>query len=705
MIRFDSAYPGGRPVRLKESTRAFADESLRGKYGDMAMELPYITISPDEIKGLDMYSAYDFALKRIVNEAPVRICENELICGSATLGGAIDGRLPAKINGEPLTWGVNHLTLNFSRTLTEGIDSYEREIKARLNDKGLDSRQRELLQSMLNAIDCLHIWHGRYIEKVHGALRESLENVPFKPATNFREALQSLWFIFAFTRLTGNWSGIGRIDKFLGDFLKNDLKENKITLDFARELLASFFIKGCEWIRSDAPAGSGDAQHYQNIVLGGLDESGNDITNEVTYLVLDIVEELPIGDFPITVRINDKTPETLLERIAEVIRHGGGTIAVYNEKLILKSLADFGYDYNEAVNFANDGCWEVQIPGKTMFTYVPFDALQILLKDTLNLDGEPAHFDDFDSLYGAFYSNLKSAVERICENVLNEKVKNRETGEFYDSIATPIVDMLEDGCIDKSRGYFEGGPVYTVISPHIGGAPDAGNSLNAIDTLCFAEKKISFDDLMKVLKNNWNGEEVLRQYARNRIVYYGNDDDTGDRFVTRIIDDFADMCKEYGKKYSVWFPAGVSTFGRQIEWIPGRTAVPFGFKKGDILSGNDSPTPGTDINGATAVICSYCKADLAKQTTGAALDIKLFPKTVAGENGINALKALIRGFCTLGGYFMQIDVEDAQTLKNAQEHPENYKTLSVRVSGWNARFVTLDSQWQRMIIERTEQNL
>ena len=129
------------------------------------------------------------------------------------------------------------------------------------------------------------------------------------------------------------------------------------------------------------------------------------------------------------------------------------------------------------------------------------------------------------------------------------------------------------------------------------------------------------------------------------------------------------------------------------------------FKKGDILSGNDSPTPGTDINGATAIICSYCKADLAKQTTGAALDIKLFPKTVAGENGINALKALIRGFCTLGGYFMQIDVEDAQTLKNAQEHPENYKTLSVRVSGWNARFVTLDSQWQRMIIERTEQNL
>ena len=705
MIRFDSAYPGGRPVRLKESTRAFADESLRGKYGDTAMEMPYIEIGSDEIQGLDAYSAYDFALKKIVCEAPIRICENELICGSATLGGAIEGRMPAKVNGEPLTWGVNHLTLNFSRMLTEGVDSYEAEIKSRLKDTSLNSRQKKLLHSMLNAIECLHIWHGRYIDKADGALRENLEKVPFKPAASFREALQSLWFMFAFTRLTGNWSGIGRIDKFLGDFLKEDLKENKITLDFARELLASFFIKGCEWIRSDTPAGSGDAQHYQNIVLGGIDESGSDITNEVTYLVLDIVEELPIGDFPITVRINGKTPEKLLNRIAEVIRHGGGTIAVYNEELILKSLTDYGYDYKEAVNFANDGCWEVQIPGKTMFTYVPFDALQILLKDTLNLDGEPAHFDNFDSLYSAFYTNLKSAIKRICENVLNERVKDRKTGTFYDSIATPIVDMLEDGCIDKARGYFEGGPIYTVISPHIGGAPDAGNSLNAIDALCFKEKKISFDELMKVLKNNWNGEEVLRQYARNHIVYYGNDNDMSDRYVTRIIDDFADMCSEYGRKYPIWFPAGVSTFGRQIEWIPGRTAVPFGFKKGDILSGNDSPTPGTDINGATAIICSYCKADLAKQTTGAALDIKLFPKTVVGENGINALKALIRGFCALGGYFMQIDVEDAQTLKNAQEHPEKYKTLSVRVSGWNARFVTLDSQWQRMIIERTEQNL
>ena len=160
-----------------------------------------------------------------------------------------------------------------------------------------------------------------------------------------------------------------------------------------------------------------------------------------------------------------------------------------------------------------------------------------------------------------------------------------------------------------------------------------------------------------------------------------------------------------GRNLPVVFPSGVSTFGRQIEWAPGRLAVPFGYRHGDILSGNASPTPGTDTEGATAAVRSYCKADLCRQTTGAALDIRLFPGTVDGENGVRALEGLLRGFLTLGGYFMQIDVIDADVLRRAQEDPDRYKTLSVRVSGWNARFVTLNREWQEMIIERTEQKI
>lgn len=206
------------------------------------------------------------------------------------------------------------------------------------------------------------------------------------------------------------------------------------------------------------------------------------------------------------------------------------------------------------------------------------------------------------------------------------------------------------------------------------------------------------------MKNNWEGEDALRLYAKNKITYYGNDDDEADGCLARILDDFADTVKRVKEKkypdHPVIFVPGVSTFGRQINWLPQRYATAFGAKKGEILSPNDSPTPGTDLEGVTALIKSYCKSDLTKMTTGAALDIHIFPETLSGENGVSALTQLLCGFVKLGGYFVQIDTVDKEMLLKARENPEEYKTLSVRVSGWNARFVTLERSWQDMIIER-----
>ena len=162
-------------------------------------------------------------------------------------------------------------------------------------------------------------------------------------------------------------------------------------------------------------SGSGDAQHYQNIILSGIDEDGNDVTNEVTYLVLDIIEEFGISDFPITVRVNKNTDEKLLNRVSQVIRHGGGVLAVYNEDLIISALTEYGYKHSEAVNFANDGCWEVQIPGKTCFTYVPFDSLAILQRKTLNCY-ENVNFSSFGELYKSYINDLNEQIEYIYED-------------------------------------------------------------------------------------------------------------------------------------------------------------------------------------------------------------------------------------------------------------------------------------------------
>ena len=191
-----------------------------------------------------------------------------------------------------------------------------------------------------------------------------------------------------------------------------------------------------------------------------------------------------------------------------------------------------------------------------------------------------------------------------------------------------------------------------------------------------------------------------------KYTYYGNDNDEADRWHSRILNDFADFVESFNTgDRGIKFIPGVSTFGRQIEWLPHRTATTFGARKGEILSGNDSPVPGTDTRGATAIIKSYCKSDLVKQSCGAALDLKLLPDSIKGDKGITALMGLMDGFVSLGGYFMQIDTVDAETLRAAQRDPEKFKTLAVRVSGWSARFVTLNKEWQDMIIERSELNV
>ena len=188
----------------------------------------------------------------------------------------------------------------------------------------------------------------------------------------------------------------------------------------------------------------------------------------------------------------------------------------------------------------------------------------------------------------------------------------------------------------------------------------------------------------------------------NHYVYFGNDSDEVDALASRLLSDFADICTSFNGKCGYRFPAGVSTFGRQLEWAPRRLASPHGRKAGEVLAANCSPTPGTDREGATAIIRSYCKPELSKLATGAALDLKLLPSSVEGEEGLQALISLMRGFVSLGGFFMQPDVVDASLLREAQEHPEDYQSLSVRVSGWNARFVTLNKEWQDMVIEQNE---
>ena len=693
-------------MRLCEATRKFAMESLQGKYGTETALYPFVHVDcVENWDALNDHQKYTASLDVLVRECPLRICEGERICGAATLGAGIRHQYPAARDGRVFWPSVSHLTVDFGVLVREGILGMRERI-ANLSTESFDEVAMMRHTALLATLDAMQVWHGRYLEATkekYPQLHELLLRVPLHPAKSFTEAVQSLWFGFAFLRLGGNWPGIGCIDRLLGPYLKRDLAEGKITMDEAREVLASMFIKGCEWIETDTARGSGDAQHYQNIVLGGTDADGSDVTNEVSYLCLEVVEELGISDFPISVRLNKKTPKDFLRLLARVMRHGGGVVAVYNEDTVFAALRAQGYPEADIYDFANDGCWEVQIPGKTYFSYMPMDFLHLLLQGVLHVaEGELADFADMDALKAAYAERMKQHIEGTCESVLSGTVPEWREGSdvFRPAFPTPMIDLFEHGCAESGRGYLEGGTPYVVISPHMGGVGDVANALCAIDHLCFIEKRMSVSALCEILRNDWNGQEQLALYAKHKLPHYGNGDAAADAYYAWAVDAFADACAKYAKGYPIAFPPGISTFGRQIEWMVHRTAVPHGYRRGEILAGNTSPTPGTDTAGATATVRSYCAADLSRMTTGAALDIKLYPGTLDGENGLCALEGLMQGFCALGGYFMQVDVLDVQTLLDAREHPEQYKTLSVRVSGWNARFVTLDDAWQRMVLER-----
>ena len=336
-----------RPIRLSGKTRSFALDSLGRKYGLDTLKVMSIVLNDEDgIEEMTPLEQYDLAIQRIAREAPIRICEGERISGAATLGLAIHHRIPATHGEKSICSSISHLTVDFETVLKHGVNSIKRNAKLSY-EKYRGTEKEAFAKSCLNCLEAFEIWHARYIKVLeespeYKANYENLKRVPFEPATNFYEAVQSIWFTFAFIRLCGNWPGIGRLDALLGEYLKKDLAEGKLTLDEAREILAHFFIKGCEWVNGQY-VGSGDGQHYQNIVLGGIDENGNDVTCEVTYLVLDILEELGISDFPTTVRISKKTDEKLLRRVAEVMRYGGGILAVYNEDLIIEALIKNGY--------------------------------------------------------------------------------------------------------------------------------------------------------------------------------------------------------------------------------------------------------------------------------------------------------------------------------------------------------------------------
>jgi len=699
-----------RRIRLSTETCELARRAVDGEWGRALVDMPLTLDDRPDLADASPYMREAHAVKLIAERAPLRIEPTQLLAGAATLKLASHHKVPVYAAGQPVGWSTSHLTAGFDHALQMGYRGLRQQINDRIARGGLDAGQLDFLHSLLVCIDAAGIWHRRHVERLDELIAESsgaqhthyeqvrqrMARVPEEPPLTFAEAVQALWSFFAFQRLCGNWSGIGRIDQMLGPYLRGDLDAGRITLDAARELIAHFWINGCDWAGAKAwHSGSGDAEYYQNIVISGIDADGNDVTNEVTLLVLDVVEELGIIEYPVAVRISKRTPEKLLCRIAEVQRLGGGIVSVYNEDLVIRAMAKFGYPEREARRFANDGCWEVQVPGETSFGYVPFDVLRLVQEAMGTVDDGPiADYAGFESLYTAFRERLAKRIDEF-----HQQADRAYLGGKFG----PLISLLVKDCIENARGYHDRGARYAALAPHAGGLPDAGNCLYAARKLVFDEKQLTWPEMVECLRSDWAGREELRLRTLAKLELYGNGNPEADAMVKRVFDDFLAIAGRVPERNGVLRPPGVSTFGREIEWRPQRSATADGHRKGDILATNFSPSPGTDLHGPTAVIRSLGAMDLERLPNGTALELKIHPTSIRGEAGIRGLVGLLKTFVDLGGFLMQVDVVSSDVLRDAREHPEKHRNLAVRISGWSARFVTLSPEWQEMIINRTEQ--
>lgn len=705
MIENFNPFGTGSVQRLSEATRKLASQYLGCDFIGEIVE-PDFHIDELNLPQDTPEAVYHGKIAELIaTKTPIIVRPEELLVGNALLMPAVRHAVPAATN----RGSISHTTADFDDAITKGLSGLSLEITQR--KVGATSEQQEFCDGLLLTIKAMRIWRDRYIAECQKQISQTtddkainnlneiikvLENVPENPAQSYREAVQSLWFFWEFQRVCGNWSGLGRVDQILGSYLERDLANKVITLDEARELLAHFWIKGAEWynalsISKADWSGTGDAQNYQNVVLGGLTAQGTNLENEVTFLVLDIIEELHISDFPVAVRLNSHTSTKLLKRIADVQLLGGGIVSVYNERVVMEGFRALGYPEEEIVEFTNDGCWEVLIPGKTYFTYTPFDALWVFQQMLFEVE-TPATFEE---LYQSHVEALRKWITGFKLDI--ERWRNESLNP-----CDVVLSLVMPSCRQSACSYNRLGSKYNVSAIHAGGMPDVANSLLAIKKFVYEQNRLTFNEMIEVIKSDFEGNEALRLEFANSIKYYGNDNDEADELLKQVLNDYSDIVNSTPPMPKVLSPVGISTFGREISYAASRSATPFGKHAHEYLAPNLSPTPGTERESMSAIMNSYCKMDFSKVPSGCILDLRLSAGIRALPEAADILVTLYQVFIQKGGFYIQLDTVDVEMLKEAKKNPERFPNLVVRISGWSARFATLSEEWQDMIINRTE---
>jgi formate C-acetyltransferase len=642
--------------------------------------------------------------------------------------------------------GIGHQVADYRTVVHKGLKYADEEAALRLetgeltDGTPLNGDQRAFFQSVRITIDGIRrmaanladeaerlsgepgVTPGRRAELLEAA--ESCRCVPYEPARTFKEALQSIWLVHVAFNLEDFEQGMsfGRLDQILYPLYLADLEAGHLNRELAAETLASFGLKTCETMplyseRIDQFfSGNGVAQA---ITVGGTDAEGNDVTNELSAVILDAYAQILTREPALHVRIHPDSPPWLMEKAAEVIQRGTSRPSLFGDTAVVAALETAGFSTEHARDYAVIGCVEMASQGRT---YNSSDAalfnLPLCLELALNegrrfpipgLWERPtrmgaktkpvSEMGSFEDVVEAFRAQVDDGAGVMAKVIgwLEEVYRIHRP--------TPINSMLTQGCLESGKDVTWGGGMYDFTSIQAAGLATAGNSLYSIKRLVFDEKRMTLEELVRILKDDWRGHESLQSEVSQKFPKYGNGDAEADAMTQAAADAFADAVtarrNSRGGKYIPGFYSMTCHigFGR----ITG--ATPDGRRRRERLSNGLAPVDGTELSGPTAVLRSAASLDSSKWGNCCALNMKFDKPVVQGEKGRDVLTGLFNTYFELGGMQVQANVLDADQLRAARDDPTLYPDLVVRVAGYCVYFNDLQPAVKDEIIERTAHRL
>jgi formate C-acetyltransferase len=618
---------------------------------------------------------------------------------------------------------------------SKGMTGFQADIDAALS--GLDFAEDSMAQDKREALHAMRISCDALIRFAHRhaalaeakaaaesdpAERAALEkiaatcrHVPEHPPRDFHEALQYYWFchLGVITELNG-WDAFnpGHLDQHLLPFYERGLADGSLTRDSARELLEAFFIK---FNNHTAPpkvgvtaAESGTYTDFANINIGGFLADGSDGSNEVSHILLDIVDEMHLLQPSTNVQVAVETPDEVLEHALRVIRKGYGFPSLFNADAAVAEQLRQGKTIEDARAGGCSGCVEVGAFGKEAYILTGYfnlvKVLELALHDGLDPQtgrqlgprtGPASGFVTFEDVFEAFEEQLRHFVDvKIRGNQVIARMYARE-------MPAPFLSVLTDDCIANGLDYNAGGARYNNRFIQAVGIGTIADSLAAIRRVVYEDGLLTLSELLAAMQADYEGHEALRQRLLHRTPKYGNDDDAADGIMRRVFDATFECID--GR------PTAIGGAHR-LEMLPTTSHVYFGSVTGATADGRRaglplsegiSPVQGADRKGPTAVFRSAAKMDHIK-TGGTLLNMKFTPSLIEGEEGIERMRHLVRGYFQMHGHHVQFNVVDADTLRAAQADPDSHRDLIVRVAGYSDYFCDLSDALQEEIIERTE---